>query len=108
MKKLRMLLFFFAPVLTLLLLGSPATAQAAQTWMPKFDPARHCYIDPSLDGSVNLSGCESALQQKGAAHGYQYYFIMTTQGSEPNGSTTGQKFGAWKLDQYVLDNGAKI
>src|SRR5262245_29316508 len=91
-------------VLLAMLFASPAMAQNAQTWMPAptaFDPAKHCYLDPQLANQVNLSGCEQKLKDEGQSYGYQFYFIVTVKGSEPNGSTTGQKFGAWKLDQYV-------
>jgi ferredoxin len=96
---------FLMPLLVVLsmLISTPAIAQSTQTWMPEnFDPAVHSYLDPKLSDSVDLSNCDQELKDAGKVHGYEFYFIMTELDAEPNGSTNGQNFAAWKLDQYVL------
>jgi hypothetical protein len=109
MPKIRSIAILAPLVLVLsLFFTSAASAQQGQAWMPSFDPAQHCYLDPQLNDSVDLSGCEQKLKDLGKSHGYQFYFIMTVQAGEKNGSKTGQKFAAWKLDQYVLTLGKKL
>lgn len=102
--------------LVLLFFGATAsTAQAAETWVPtpaSFDANQHVYLDPALKNHprfpVSLSGLEQKLIDAGKAHNLKYYFVMTEQGTEPNGSTTGQKFGAWKLDTFVASVQSKL
>lgn len=100
--------------LVMLLFGMTAsTASAADTWVPtNFDANQHVYLDPGLKNHrqfpVSLSGLEQKLVDAGKAHNLKFYFVMTEQGTEPNGSTTGQKFGAWKLDQFVAAIQSKL
>lgn len=95
------------PVLLMVLaFVNPVAAQAAETWLPSnFSEGQNVYLDPKLEHHrqfpVSLGNLEQRLEQAGERHGLKFYFVMTEMGSEPNGSTTGQKFGAWKLDRLV-------
>lgn len=100
--------------LVMLFFGMTASiASAAETWVPtNFDPNQHAYLDPGLKNHsrfpVSIAGLEQKLIDAGKAHNLKFYFVMTEQGTEPNGSTTGQKFGAWKLDTFVAAIQSKL
>lgn len=90
-----------------------STASAADTWLPKnFDSSTHVYLDPGLANHsrypVSLNGLEQKLKAASSNHNLQFYFVMVEMGTEPNTSRTGQKFGAWKLDQFVAAIQSKL
>jgi uncharacterized membrane protein YgcG len=95
--------FILAAMLMLGILSS--SASAADTWLPgNFSSNQHVYLDPALSSSrfpVALPGLEQKLKDAGTAQNLSFYFICTQQGDEANGSISGQKFGAWKLDQFA-------
>ncbi|MBX9686754.1 MAG: hypothetical protein K2X27_08630, partial [Candidatus Obscuribacterales bacterium] len=101
------------PLLVLCLSLFSQSAKAAETWLPNnFDAGTHVYLDPALANHrqfpVSLAGVEQKLKDAGKAQGFQFYLVMVQQGTEPNGSTRGQKFGAWKLDQFASSVASKL
>lgn len=82
-----------------------APAQAADTWLPRFDKNTHVYLDPRLanhgSNPVNLDGLEQELIQAGKKHGLEIYFIMVEKGTEA--CPSGTPFAVCKIDQ-VLGN----
>ena len=94
-----------AVMVLLLAFALPATAQAAETWLPTrdFSADRAVYLDPALANDptypVSLNGLEAKLQDHGKKHGLKFYFVMAQQGTETN--PTSAKFAPWKLDQLA-------
>ncbi len=86
-------------VLLVVALASSSQAFAADTWLPRFNPQQHVYVDPALTNPpVNVSGLEQQLVQAGRTHNLQIFFIMAERGTEniPNA-----QFGTQMLDKLI-------
>ncbi len=58
-------------------------AQAADTWLPDFDPAVHVYVDGKMTSRVNLPPDFTAqVANRAEATGLNVYIVVTEQGDE--------------------------
>lgn len=62
-------------------------AQAANTWLPAFDPSVHVYTDPELGNSLGLDdNFVAQVQQQAAVNNLQVYIVSALQGDDLSGN----------------------
>jgi len=78
---MRCALIVLALVFTSLFGASPA--QAADTWLPDFNPNTHVYVDQKIQDRVHLgSDFARLVDDKGAVNGLNVYVVVSEQGDE--------------------------
>lgn len=89
-------------LLVVAMLSFAGTANAADTWLPRFDANKHVYVDPLLtnhaQAPVNVSGLEQEIVQLGRQHNLQIFLVVSERGSEniPN-----DQFGVRMVDKIL-------
>lgn len=79
-------LFIMLTAVVGMFLGS-LPAQAADTWLPNFDPAQHVYVDAKMSSRINLPADFEAQVKAHAPDGLNVYIVVTEQGDELSSST---------------------